>query len=66
MSKELEATSSTRVRAVAMAADSGEAALQGMVGHPVAKYLARHALGEKMAGRERWTPADKEFKLYSG
>jgi hypothetical protein len=40
--------------------------VKAMVGIPVSKYLAKHSLGLKMSGNERWTNADKEFELFSG
>lgn len=93
LSRELEATTSTRVRAASVDAalarwrrerggagggpsaraaggEREEAARQAevvaMVGQPVARYALKHELGLKMAGKERWSSADKEFELYSG
>ena len=37
-----------------------------MVGAPVANYIVKEKLGNKMAGRERWNVRDKEFQLESG
>jgi len=62
LSRELEATGSRRVRETAMAGGKVEA----MVGAPVANYIVKEKLGNKMAGRERWNVRDKEFQLESG
>ncbi len=67
MSRELEATSGARVRAAMENTEATAArALVAMVGQSVAQYMVRHALGSKMAGRERWSSEDKEFALFSG
>jgi hypothetical protein len=62
LSQELEQTTSKRVRQMAMRAES----LESMVGRPVSDYIAKHHLGPKMSGKERWTEKDKEFQLESG
>lgn len=64
LSRELEATTSTRVRTCAI--NNKMKDVSSMVGQPVARYITKHSLGAKMGGKERWTDADKEFQLFSG
>lgn len=64
LSRELEATTSTRVRACAIAKKTKE--VKSMVGSQVARYMEKQALGAKMGGKQRWTNADKKFELFSG
>ena len=40
--------------------------IRAMVGAPVAKWIIKNKIGEKMSGSERWTATDKEFELFSG
>lgn len=63
LSRELEMTTSLRVREAAMKGSE----VVSMVGHRVAGYLKVNKIGPKMVGKlERWTAKDREFTLDSG
>ena len=58
LSCELEAATSMRVRKVAMAGGP----VKGMVGMHTAKYLHKHGIGDKMAGRVPWSVQDRAWR----
>eukprot|EP00518_Triparma_eleuthera_P016652 CAMPEP_0197550970 /NCGR_PEP_ID=MMETSP1320-20131121/4384_1 /TAXON_ID=91990 /ORGANISM="Bolidomonas sp., Strain RCC2347" /LENGTH=752 /DNA_ID=CAMNT_0043111405 /DNA_START=129 /DNA_END=2384 /DNA_ORIENTATION=- len=57
LSNDLEGINSTRVRRDAM--DGKDISKQTST--KVARYIARHNIAEKMAGKERWNKEDKHF-----